>query len=291
MRRAMLPARGVVVGVVVGHAAMCASACPRRPASSASTTSPVAAFTSGGPPRKIVPCSLTMIALVRHRRHVGAAGGAAAHHHRDLRDALAREGRLVVEDPTEVLAVREHLGPAAAGWRRPNRPGRCRAGGSRLRDLLRAQVLLHGQRVVGAALDRRVVGHDDALPPADPTDARDHARGRHGVVVHAEGRELRQLDEGRARIEQALDPIPRQHLAAIQMSLPRSFRPALPHATHLLAQVVDEGTERRGVLGELGRAGGHRATQNRHQALLEGGRELIAALADLHAPSGTIDSG
>ena len=30
------------------------------PRSSAVTTSPVAAFTSGGPPRKIVPCSLTM---------------------------------------------------------------------------------------------------------------------------------------------------------------------------------------------------------------------------------------
>ncbi len=31
------------------------------PSSSALTTSPMAAFTSGGPPRKIVPCSLTMI--------------------------------------------------------------------------------------------------------------------------------------------------------------------------------------------------------------------------------------
>ena len=30
------------------------------PSSSAETTSPVAAFTSGGPPRKIVPCPRTM---------------------------------------------------------------------------------------------------------------------------------------------------------------------------------------------------------------------------------------
>ncbi|KAG1381139.1 hypothetical protein G6F60_015174 [Rhizopus arrhizus] len=30
------------------------------PSSSAVTTSPVAAFTSGGPPRKIVPCSRTI---------------------------------------------------------------------------------------------------------------------------------------------------------------------------------------------------------------------------------------
>ena len=32
------------------------------PSSSAETRSPVAAFTSGGPPRKIVPCSLTITA-------------------------------------------------------------------------------------------------------------------------------------------------------------------------------------------------------------------------------------
>ena len=52
------------------------------PSSSALTTSPVAAFTSGGPPRKIVPWPLTMIDSSRHRRHVGAARGARAHHAR-----------------------------------------------------------------------------------------------------------------------------------------------------------------------------------------------------------------
>ena len=31
------------------------------PRSSADTTSPVAAFTSGGPPRKMVPCPFTMM--------------------------------------------------------------------------------------------------------------------------------------------------------------------------------------------------------------------------------------
>ena len=81
----------------------------RRPAPRRVTTSPVAAFTSGGPPRKIVPWLRTMIALVAHRRHVGAAGGAGAHHHRDLRDALRRHVGLVVEDAAEVVAVREDL--------------------------------------------------------------------------------------------------------------------------------------------------------------------------------------
>ena len=50
----------VVERLVVGHAAdstVCTSA---PPSSSAVTSSPVAAFTSGGPPRKIVPVPLTM---------------------------------------------------------------------------------------------------------------------------------------------------------------------------------------------------------------------------------------
>ena len=51
----------VVLGEVVGDAQIrvCTSA---PPSSSALTSSPVAALTKGGPPRKIVPCSLTMIA-------------------------------------------------------------------------------------------------------------------------------------------------------------------------------------------------------------------------------------
>ena len=46
------------------------------PSSSAVTSSPVAAFTSGGPPRKIVPVFLTITASSDIAGHVGAAGGA-----------------------------------------------------------------------------------------------------------------------------------------------------------------------------------------------------------------------
>ena len=77
-------------------------------------------------------------ALVAHRRHVGAAGGARAHHGRELRDAApptcapgcrrcARSGR-----------GRGRPRPGAAGTRRPSRPGRCTAGGSRARSPARA---------------------------------------------------------------------------------------------------------------------------------------------------------
>jgi hypothetical protein len=47
--------------------------------------------------------------FVGHRGDVRAAGRARSHHGRDLRDPLARHARLVVEDASEVIAVRENL--------------------------------------------------------------------------------------------------------------------------------------------------------------------------------------
>ena len=113
--------------------------------------------------------------LVAHRGHVGAAGGARAHHDRDLRDARGRHARLVVEDAAEVVAVREHL--VLQRQERAARVDEVDAGQAvLLGDLLRAQVLLHGQREVRAALDRGVVRHDHALLTLDDADAGDDAR-------------------------------------------------------------------------------------------------------------------
>ena len=61
------------------------------------------------------------------------------------------------------------------------------------RDFLSAQVLLDGHREVGATLDGRVVGDDDAFAAFDPPDAGDDAGARRRVVVHAVRRELRQF--------------------------------------------------------------------------------------------------
>ena len=120
--------------------------------------------------------------LVGHRRDVGAAGGAGAHHAGDLRDAPRGHGGLVEEDPAEVLAVGEDLvlqrQERAAGVDEVDARQVVLRG-----DRLRAQVLLDRHRVVGAALDRRVVGDDDALATRHPPDAGDHAGGRDGVVV------------------------------------------------------------------------------------------------------------
>ena len=77
-------------------------------------------------------------------------------------------------------------------------------------DLLGAQVLLDGHREIGAALDRRVIGDDDAFAAHDPADAGDDPGGRHLAVIHAVRGERRKLEKRRARVEQRPHPLARQ---------------------------------------------------------------------------------
>ena len=134
-------------------------------------------------------------------------------HRRDLRDARGRHPRLVEEDAPEVVAVGEdlvlHRQERAAGVdevdaRQPVLEG----------DLLRAQVLLHRQRVVRAALDGGVVADDHHLAPVDETDAGDDAGGRGIPAVQALGGQRRDLEERAALVEQPRDAVARQQLAA-----------------------------------------------------------------------------
>ncbi len=138
--------------------------------------------------------------LVAHRRHVRTACGARPEDGGDLRDAFGRQVGLVIEDATEVLAVGENLvlarqerspGVDKVNTRQAVLPG----------DLLCAQVLLDGDRVIRAALHRRVVGHDHAFATGDSADACDHSRAGAFVVVHAVGGQRSQLQEGAAGVE------------------------------------------------------------------------------------------
>jgi len=86
-------------------------------------------------------------------------------------------------------------------------------------DLLRAEMLLHGERVVRAALHRRVVRDDHAFVSADATDAGDDSGTGGLVVVHAERRERRELEERGARIEEPLDAVAREQLAGFHVPL------------------------------------------------------------------------
>ncbi len=157
-------------------------------------------------------------ALVGHRRDIGAARGAAAHDAGDLRDALRRHVRLVEEDAAEMVAVGKDLGlvrqvgAAAVDEIDARQP-------VGLGNLLRAQVLLDRHRVIGAALHRGVVADDHRRAARNAADAGDHARAGDFAAVHVACRQLADLEERAARIEQALDAVAREQLAARHVAL------------------------------------------------------------------------
>ena len=191
--------------------------------------------------------------LVAHGRHVGAARGARTHHHRELRDAARRHLRLVVEDPSEVLAIGEHV--VLARQERAARIDQVDARQPVLeRDVLRAQVLLDRDRVVGAALHRGVVADDHALDAAHAADAGDHAAGRDPVAVQLVAGELPDLEERRARVEQAIDPVAHEHLAARLVLLARRHRAARRDLRRQLAQFACQAAVDLGI-GSIVRAG------------------------------------
>jgi hypothetical protein len=114
-----------------------------------------------------------------------------------------------------------------------------------LGDFLRPQMLLHGQGEVGAALHRRIVGDDHDLAARDPADAADHARARRAVgvlriAVHAVGGQLADLEEGRAGIQQAVDAVAGQQLAARDVAVAAGVGPAARGLGHLGVEFVAE---------------------------------------------------
>ncbi len=184
--------------------------------------------------------------LVAHRRHVGAAGGARAHHQRDLRDPARRELGLVEEDAAEVVAIGEDL--VLERQERAARVDEIEARQPVLeRDLLRSQVLLDGHRVVGAALDRRVVRDDHRVDSLDATDAGHDSRTRRLVVVEAIRRKRVQLEEGAPRIDEPIDPLANGKLAALPMAGDRALvapRAVARQDCHPRTQVVHQGAHR-----------------------------------------------
>ena len=96
-----------------------------------------------------------------------------------------------------------------------------------LGDLGGPEALLHRPRVARAALDRRVVGGDQALDALDHADAGDQ-RGADGEV-RAPARQRRELQERRPRVDEQLDPLARQELPARVVALD-VLRPPPPTA-------------------------------------------------------------
>jgi hypothetical protein len=163
--------------------------------------------------------------LVAHRGNVGAASRAGSEHRRDLRHARCRHPRLVVEDASEVVAIREDLVlhrqecPAGIDEVDAREPVlEC--------DLLRAEMLLDGEGVVRAALDGRVVADHHHVSAVHQADARDDARAGGLSPVHVARRQRCDLDEGAPLIEEARDAIAGQELPASDMALSRRDGPA-----------------------------------------------------------------
>jgi len=204
--------------------------------------------------------------LVAHRRHVGAARGARPEHGRHLGDAGRRQAGLVVEDAAEVVSVGEDL--VLLGEERAAGVDQVDAGEAVVeRDLLRPEVLLDGDGVVGAALDGGVVGHDHAPLAGDDADAGDDAGGRHLVAVHAVGGQRRQLQERRSGVEQGGDPVAGQELASCDVPCPRGLRAAAAGPVEPGAQVGDQFVEGLDVLAVLlgGGVDGARQLRGRYE--------------------------
>ena len=111
--------------------------------------------------------------------------------------------------------------------------------------------------------------------------------GRRGLVlVHAERGELPELEERRARIEQPVDAVAREELAARDVLVARRLAAALGHLARLRAQVLDERSHRRRVGLELGRAGLDLGLEDVHQALSENSSRPISMrrISEVPAP-------
>lgn len=125
--------------------------------------------------------------FIRHGRHIGAARRAGTHDDGDLRNAGRRHIGLIIEDTAEVIAIRKDLVLVRQV---------CAAGIDKIdareivfrRDLLRTKMLLHRDRIVGAAFDRGIVADDHAVTAGDTADTRNQAGTRSLVAVHSVGR-------------------------------------------------------------------------------------------------------
>ena len=77
------------------------------------------------------------------------------------------------------------------------------------RDLLCAQMFFDRQRIIRAALHRRIVSNDDAFAPSNAADAGQDAGGGDRLVIDIVRGKLREFEIRRAGIEQRAHAIAR----------------------------------------------------------------------------------
>ncbi len=103
-------------------------------------------------------------------------------------------------------------------------------------DRLRAQVFFYRNRVVSAAFDRRVIGDDHAFETVDPADAANQStRGNLVFAVKFVTGELADFEKRRAGVDQPIDAIARQQLAAVEVFPARTLTAAVSDPADLQA--------------------------------------------------------
>ena len=173
-------------------------------------------------PKKNCPLVFDDDRLVAHRRYVCTAGSAGPENGRYLWNALGRKTGLVVENSAEMLAIGEDF-----VLHRQEGTTRIDQVNARqvilFSNFLGAQVFLDGKRVIGTALDGRIIGDNHAIDVADLPDARYEACGWHFVVIETVSRELSDLEERRATINDRTNSIAWQQFASRQMPVAGAF--------------------------------------------------------------------
>src|SRR4029453_14172865 len=106
-------------------------------------------------------------------------------------------------------------------------------------DLLRAQMLLHREREVGAALHGCVVRDDHALPSLDDADPGDDAGAGRLPVVEIPCGEGVQLGERGGWGAPPVDALARGQLAPLAVAGERLFATACGDLSSALAQLLD----------------------------------------------------
>src|ERR1700730_18575441 len=108
------------------------------------------------------------------------------------------------------------------------------------RNLLSSEMLLDGDRVIRAALDRSVVSDDQDLAAGNTPDARDDSRAWRLAVIHFEGRQRRELEKGGARVDELADPLANRQLTLFAMTLKIFRSAALARVGDVASQVGHE---------------------------------------------------
>ena len=185
------------------------SACMRAPPSdSSSASSPVAIFTSGGPPRNtLARCSTITVWSLMPGRY---APPAVLLPNTSASDGMpAAERRVMSRNPRPPgTKISPWVGRSAPRGL-DERDGRQPVLG---RDLRGAVGLAQRVRVHRAAADRGVVRGDEHLDAGDDADARDEGGAER--ELGAPGRERRELEERAVAVEQQLDALAGGELAA-----------------------------------------------------------------------------